>query len=183
MQQFDRLRRRAFITLLGGAAAWPLSAPAQQPERVRRVGVLLGLAEDDLETKARLAAFRQGLERLGWSEGGNARLDYRFAPAGSQARLLAKELVALQPDVILAQTTPVVVALQRETRTIPIVFVGIADPVGSGLVASLARPDGNTTGFMLFEAGITGKWLAMLKEIAPRLVRAALLINQKKATC
>jgi len=176
------VRRREFITLIGGAAAaWPLAGRAQQPERARRVGVLLGVAEDDLETKARLAAFRQGLERLGWSEGGNARLDYRFAPAGSQAQLLAKELVALQPDVILAQTTPVVVALQRETRTIPIVFVGIADPVGSGLVASLARPDGNATGFMLFEAGITGKWLAMLKEIAPRLVRAALVINPKTA--
>jgi putative ABC transport system substrate-binding protein len=175
------VKRREFITLLGGAAAWPLAARAQQPEQMRRVGVLIGLAEDDPDAKARLAAFRQGLDRLGWSEGGNVRLDYRFAPAGAQAQALAKELVALQPDAILAQTTPVVAALQRETRTIPIVFVGIADAVGSGLVASFARPDGNTTGFMLFEAGIAGKWVAMLKEIAPRLERAALAINPKTA--
>jgi putative ABC transport system substrate-binding protein len=175
------VNRREFITLIGGAAAaWPLAARAQQ-ERMRRIGVLMGLAEDDPDAKARLSAFRQGLDKLGWSEGSNLRLDYRFAPAGAQAQLLAKELVALQPDVILAQTTPVVLALQRETRTIPIVFVGIADAVGSGLVTSFARPDGNTTGFMLFEAGITGKWLAMLKEIAPRLERAAVVINPKTA--
>jgi len=174
------VKRREFITLLGSAAAaLPLVARAQQ-ERMRRIGVLVGVAEDDPEIKARLlAAFRQGLDRLGWSEGGNVRLDYRFAPAGVQAQLLAKELVVLQPEVILAQTTPVVVALQRETRTTPIVFVGIADAIGSGLVTSFARPDGNTTGFMLFEASITGKWLAMLKEIAPRLARAALVINPK----
>ncbi len=176
------MRRREFITLLGGAAAaWPLAARAQQPERMRRIGVLVGLAEDDPDAKARLAGFQQGLNRIGWSEGGNVRIDYRFAPAGAQAPMLAKELVALQPDVILAQTTPVVVALQRETRTIPIVFVGIADPVSSGFVNNLARPDGNTTGLMLFEAGISGKWLAMLKEIAPGLVRAALVINPKTA--
>jgi putative ABC transport system substrate-binding protein len=175
------VKRRDFIAVLGGAAAWPVAARAQQANRVRRIGVLVGVAEDDPETKTRLAAFREGLDGLGWSEGGNVRLDYRFAPAGTQAPRLAKELVALQPDVILAQTTPVVIALQRETRAIPIVFVGIADPVGSGLVGSLARPDGNATGFMLFETGITGKWLAMLKEIAPRLVRAALVINPKTA--
>ena len=148
---------------------------------MRRIGVLIGLAEDDPDAQARLSAFRQGLDRLGWSEGGNVRLDYRFAPAGAQAQALAKELVALQPDVILAQTTPVVAALQRETRTIPIVFVGVADALGSGLVTSFARPDGNTTGFMLFETGITGKWLGMLKEIAPNLERAALVINPKTA--
>jgi ABC-type uncharacterized transport system substrate-binding protein len=175
------VKRREFTVLLGGAAAWPLAARAQQRERMRRIGVLMGLAKDDPDTKARLAAFRQGLDRLGWSEGSNIRFDYRFAPAGAQAEVLAKELVALQPDVILAQTTPIVVALQRETRTIPIVFVGVSDPVGSGFVNSLARPDNNTTGFMLFEAGITGKWLSMLKEIAPRLVRAALVINPKTA--
>jgi putative ABC transport system substrate-binding protein len=175
------MKRRAFISLLGSAAAWPLAARAQQGERMRRISVLVGLAEHDPDWKARFAPFRQELARLGWSEGGNVLLDYRFAPAGAQAHVLAKELVALQPDVILAQTTPVVVALQRETRTIPIVFVGVADPVGAGLVTNLARPDGNTTGFMLFEAGITGKWLAMLKEIAPRLVRAALVINPKTA--
>jgi putative ABC transport system substrate-binding protein len=176
------MKRREFVTLLGGAAAaWPLAARAQQGERMRRIGVLIGLAEDDPDAKARLAAFRQGLDRLGWSEGGNIRLDYRFAPAGAQAQALAKELVALQPDAILAQTTPVVAALQRETRTIPIVFVGVADAVGSGLVISFARPDGNTTGFMLFEADITGKWMAMLKEIAPRLERAALVMNPTTA--
>jgi ABC-type uncharacterized transport system substrate-binding protein len=173
--------RRQFITILGGAAvAWPLAARAQTVQ-VRHIGVLVGVAEDDPDTKARLAAFRQGLDRLGWSEGGNVRINYRFAPAGARAPALAKELVALQPDVILAQTTPVVVALQRETRTIPIVFVGVADPAGSGLVNGLARPDGNITGFMLFEPSITGKWLAMLKEIEPRLVRAALVINPKTA--
>ena len=175
------MRRRDFITLIGGAAAWPRAVSAQRSDRVRRIGVLIGLAADDPDAKARLSAFRQGLDRLGWSEGGNVRLDYRYAPAGAQAQLLAKELVALQPDVILAQTTPVVLALQRQTRTIPIVFVSFADAVGSGLVTSLARPDGNATGFMLFEASITGKWLAMLKEIAPRLERAALVINPKTA--
>jgi len=138
------IRRRQFIVTLGGAAAaWPLAARAQQADRVRRIGVLMGLAEDDPDAKARLAPFRQALDRLGWSEGGNVRLDYRFAPAGVQVHVLARELVALHPDAILAQTTPVVAALQRETRTIPIVFVGIADPVGSGLVDSL-RPGGNT---------------------------------------
>ena len=176
------MRRRAFINLLGGAAvAWPLAVSAQRSDRFRRIGVLIGLAADDPDANARLSAFRQGLDKLGWSEGANVHLDYRYAPAGAQAQLLAKELVALQPDVILAQTTPAVVALQRETRTIPIVFVGVADAVGAGLVTSLARPDGNTTGFMLFEAGIAGKWLAMLKEIAPRLERAALVINPKTA--
>jgi len=172
--------RREVIAGLGAAAAWPLAARAQG-ERMRRIGVLIGLAVDDPDAEARLSAFRQGLGRLGWSEGGNVRLDYRFAPAGAQAQVLAKELVALQPDVILAQTTPVVAALQRETRTIPIVFVGVADALGSGLVTSFARPDGNTTGFMLFETGITGKWLGMLKEIAPNLERAALVINPKTA--
>src|SRR5262249_17309391 len=175
-----RIRRRELIAGLGSTAAWPMPARGQQRERMRRIGGLMGLAEDDPDAKARLAPFRQALDRLGWSEGGNVRLDYRFAPAGVQVHVLAKELVALHPDAILAQTTPVVAALQRETRTIPIVFVGIADPVGSGLVNSL-RPHGNTTGFMLFESGITGKWLAMLKEIAPRLVRAALVINPKTA--
>ena len=178
---FRQWKRREVVALLGSAAAWPLATRAQQPDRVRRIGVLLGLAEDDPASKARLAAFRQGLDRFGWSDGGNIRVDSRFAPAGAQTQALAKELFALQPEVILAQTTPVVAALQSETRRIPIVFVGIADAVGAGLVNNLARPDGNTTGFMLFEPGITGKWLAMLKEIEPRLVRAALVINPKTA--
>jgi putative tryptophan/tyrosine transport system substrate-binding protein len=172
------MKRREFISLLGGAAvAWPLAARAQQEERMRRIAVLMGLAENDPDTKARLVAFREGLERLGWSEGRNVRIDYRFAPAGAQAPVLAKEVVALQPDVILANSTPVTAALQRETRTIPIVFTGVtADPISEGFVTSLARPGGNVTGLLLFETSVNGKWLAMLKEIAPRLARAAALV-------
>jgi putative tryptophan/tyrosine transport system substrate-binding protein len=175
------VKRREFITLLGGTAAWPLAARAQQPERMRRIGVLTGIAEDDPETKARLTAFRQGLEKRGWSEGRNVHIDYRYAPAGAQAQVLAKELVALQPDVIFANTTPMTAALQRESRTVPIVFAAVTDPVGSGFIASLPRPGGNITGVMLFEASVTGKWLAMLKEIAPRLERVALVINPNTA--
>jgi putative tryptophan/tyrosine transport system substrate-binding protein len=175
--------RRDFITLLGGTAVWPLAARAQQLERTRRVGALVGLAEDDPEMKARLAGFRQGLEKRGWSEGRNVSIDTRFTPDSSADRLqvLARELIALQPDVILAQTTPIVAALQRETRTIPIVFSNIADPVGSGFVASLPRPGGNITGVMLYEPSVTGKWLAMLKEITPRLERVAFVMNPKTA--
>jgi putative tryptophan/tyrosine transport system substrate-binding protein len=175
-------RRKFVATLLGGAVAWPLSARAQEPDRVRRIGVLTAFAEDDPEIRARLAAFRQGLEKRGWSEGRNVRIDYRFAPASAQAEVLAKGLVALQPDVILANSTPVTAALQRESRTIPIVFAVVADPIGSGFVASLPRPGGNITGVMLYEASVTGKWLAMLKEIAPSLVRAAFVANPKTAT-
>jgi putative tryptophan/tyrosine transport system substrate-binding protein len=160
----------------------PLAARAQQPDGMQRIGVLMGLAEDDPETKARLAAFRQGLEKRGWSEGRNVRIDYRFAPGGAQVQMLSKELVVLQPDVILSHNTPVTAALQRESRTIPIVFAIVADPIGSGFVASLPRPGGNITGVMLYEASVTGKWLAMLKEIAPSLVRAALVANPKTAT-
>jgi putative ABC transport system substrate-binding protein len=175
------MRRREFITLLGGAAAaWPLAASAQQPDRMRRIGVLGGFAENDLEMKARLAGFRQGLERLGWSEGRNVRIDYRFAPAGTgHAQALAKELVALQPDVIFAHSTPVAAALKSESRVVPIVFVSVSDPIGSGFIASLARPGGNLTGLLLYEDGMTGKWFAMLKEIAPRVARVALVANPK----
>jgi ABC-type uncharacterized transport system substrate-binding protein len=175
--------RRGAISLMAGAAAWPLAARAQQPERVRRIGVLAALAEDDPEMTARLAAFRQGLQKRGWSEGRNVSIDIRFAPLSSedQAQVVAKELIALQPDVILANGTPGVAALQRETRAIPIVFVGIIDPIGSGFVANMPQPGGNITGLMLFEASVTGKWLAMLKEIAPRLERAAFVINPKTA--
>jgi ABC-type uncharacterized transport system substrate-binding protein len=179
--QFAQLKRREFITLLSGAAAWPRAARAQLTERVRRIGVLIGLAEDDPETKARLVGFRQGLEKRGWSEGHNVRIDYRFAPAGAQVQVLAKELVALQPDVIFANSTLNVTALQRESSTIPIVFAGVADPIGSGFVASLPRPGGNITGVMQYEASVTGKWLAMLKEIAPSLVRAAFVADPKTA--
>jgi putative tryptophan/tyrosine transport system substrate-binding protein len=171
------IRRREFITLLGGvAAAWPIAGRAQPSERIRRIGVLAALPEDDSEIQAQLAAFRQELDRLGWSQGRNAYIDSRFAHANvDQVQALAKELVALQPDVILAHTTPVVAALRRESRAVPIVFVYVSDPVASGFVASLSRPGGNTTGLLLYEASITGKWLAMLKEIAPRIARAALV--------
>ncbi len=178
--QFDHLRRREFITLLGGAAvAWPLAARAQQSERMRHIGVLMGLAEDDPETKARAAKLRQELGRLGWSEGHNVRIDTRFAPAGAQAEVLAKELVALRPDVILAHSAQVAATLQREAGVIPIVFVNVSDPIGMGFIASLPRPGGNLTGVLHYEASIVGKWLAMLKEIAPRLTRAALFANRQ----
>ena len=174
------VRRREFITLLSGAAAWPLAARAQQPDRMQRIGMLIGSAEDDPEMKSRLASFRRGLERRGWSEGRNVRIDARFAEGSPERyRLLAKELVGLQPDVIFAHTTPVAEALQQESRTIPIVFVTVSDPIGSGFISSLARPGGNLTGMLFFEASIFGKWLAMLKEIAPQLTRVALVANPK----
>jgi len=175
------MRRREFVGLVGGAVAWPVAARAQPTERMRRIGVLVGLAENDPEMKQRLAAFRQGLEKLGWSEGVNVRIDYRFAPAGAQAHLLAREFIALRPDVILSQSTPATAALKQETSTIPIVFAGVADPIGPGFVASLSRPGGNLTGLLQYEERITGKWLALLKEIAPNLTRAALLANPKTA--
>jgi putative ABC transport system substrate-binding protein len=147
---------------------------------MRRIGVLMGLAEDDPETNARLAKLRQELEKLGWSEGRNLRIDVRFAASRpDQFRVLAQELIALQPDVIVAHSTPVARALQRETRTVPVVFVNVSDPIGEGFIASLARPGGNLTGVLHYEAGIIGKWLAMLKEIAPRTARAAFVTNPK----
>jgi len=175
------MQRREFIRLIGGAtAAWPLSAHAQQLDQVRRVGVLMNNAENDSEAAAQLVGFRQGLQQLGWSEDRNVRIYARFAAdRPDQYQVLAKELVALQPDVIFGYTTPINAALQRETRTIPIVFAQVSDPIGSRLVASLARPGGNLTGFLLYEKGITGKWAAMLKEIAPQLERAALMANPK----
>jgi putative tryptophan/tyrosine transport system substrate-binding protein len=148
-------KRRQFISLLGAAAAWPLAARAQQGERMRRVGVLMGLAEHDRDTKARVAGFRQGLERHGWSEGHNVRIDYRFVSASAPAPVLAKELVALHPDVILANSTTVTAALHRETRTIPIVFTGVtADPIAEGFITGLARPGGNITGLTRPAAGM-----------------------------
>jgi putative ABC transport system substrate-binding protein len=175
------MRRREFIALLGGAMAthlsiWPRPGRAQQADRIRRIGVLTALREDDPEMQAYLAALRQELGRLGWSQGRNVHLDLRFAPAGvDQVQAFAKELVALQPDVILAHTTPIVTAVRQQSQTIPIVFVYVSDPVASGFVASLARPGGNNTGLLLYEASITGKWLAMLREVAPGTQRAALL--------
>jgi putative tryptophan/tyrosine transport system substrate-binding protein len=173
------MKRREFITLLGGTAvAWPLAGRAQQ---TRRIGVMIALPEDDPELKKWLAAFRQGLEKLGWSEGRNVQIDYRFAPAGARASERAKELFALQPDLVLAFSTPVTAAFQRDTPTVPIVFIGIADAVGQGFVASLAQPGGNLTGLTMYEASVTGKWLGMLKEIEPQLARAGFVVNPKTA--
>jgi putative tryptophan/tyrosine transport system substrate-binding protein len=170
------MKRREFITLLGGTAAWPLAARAQESDRVRRIGVLMPLAADDLEAQARITAFVQGLQQLGWTDGRNVRIDTRWAAGNADdTRKHAAELVALAPDVILATGSASVAALQQATRTVPIVFVQIADPVGSGLVESLARPGGNATGFTLFEYGLSGKWLELLKEIAPGVTRAAVL--------
>ena len=175
------MRRRAFIALLGGAAAWPLAAQAQ-PNRVRRIGVLMGYAETDPTALAFLAAFKQGLAALGWSEGKNLYIELRWT-AGNVDRAVssAKELVALQPDVILANTTPITATLQHETKIIPIVFVAVADPVGSGLVESLAHPGGNITGFLNMEGTLAEKWLELLKEIAPRTIRVALMFNPQTA--
>jgi putative ABC transport system substrate-binding protein len=174
------MRRRDFITLVGGAAAaWPLAAWAQQTDRIRRVGVLMGYPENDLEGPAFFAAFREGLEKLGWVEGRNIRLDTRWAtPDDAEARRrFAKELVALQPDLILSAVTPTTGALLEQTRTIPIVFATVSDPVGSGFVASLAQPGGNVTGFQTMVGSLAGKWLELLKEIAPRVARVAMLFN------
>jgi putative tryptophan/tyrosine transport system substrate-binding protein len=176
------MRRREFITLIGGAAAWPLSARAQHSNRVRRVGVFMPYTADDREGHARMAAFQQGLQDLGWTDGQNLRIDIRWgAGERDRYRQYAAELVALAPDVLVAVTSPIVAALQRQTRTVPIVFVGVIDPVGAGLVAGLARPGGNTTGFTVFEYGLSPKWLALLKEIAPRITRAAVLRDPTSA--
>jgi putative tryptophan/tyrosine transport system substrate-binding protein len=171
------MRRRDVITLLGGAAAaWPLAARAQQSDRVRRIGVLIPVAADDAEAKARLAAFRQGLRQLGWVDGRNVQIDTRWSGGDPERiRTHAAELVALTPDVILAAGGVVMGPLLQATRTVPIVFTQTPDPVGAGFVASLARPGGNATGFALFEFGISVKWLELLKEIAPRVTRAAAL--------
>jgi putative ABC transport system substrate-binding protein len=168
------------MTLLGGAVAWPLAARAQQPDRLRRIGVLQDTAEDDPQRKKQFARFLDGLASFGWLEGRTVRIDYRFAAADAgRYQPLAKELVALQPEVILGVSTPVTAALQRETNAIPIVFLGVSDPIGSGFAASLARPGGNLTGLMMYDVGIAGKWLAMLKETAPRLARAALVAGPR----
>jgi putative ABC transport system substrate-binding protein len=171
------MQRREFIKLIGGAAAaWPLAARAQQSDRMRRIGVLMNLAADDSESPVRFAAFAQGLQELGWIVGGNVRIDIRWGASDpDRSRSYAAELVALAPDVILASGTPSVMALLPATHTVPIVFANVIDPVGSGFVESLARPGGNATGFSMFEYGISGKWLELLKEIAPRVTRVAVL--------
>jgi putative ABC transport system substrate-binding protein len=177
------MRRRKFITLLGGAAAaWPLVARAQQGERVRRIGVLMAYAESDSEAQAFVAAFREGLQKLGWAEGRNNRIDIRWANVDVETmRRFAKDLVALQPDLILAHNTPTTAALLQQTRTIPIIFANVSDPVGSGFVANFSRPGGNVTGFTNIEPTMAGKWLELLKEIAPRVNRVAFLFNPATA--
>lgn len=177
------MMRRQFITFLGGAAAlWSQPASAQNPSGVRRVGVLLSLAESDLEGKAQLAGFTQGLAELGWVDGRNLRTEIRWGRGDvDRIRTFAKELVALQPDVILAHGTPVTAALHRETRTIPIVFVTVSDPVGDGFVAGLPHPGGNITGFLTSESAITAKMFELLTEIAPGLKRVAMLFNPDTA--
>ena len=170
------MKRRDFIRFVGGAAAWPLAAQAQQPERVRRIGVLIPLSENDTAAQAEVTAFLEGLQQLGWTSGRNARIEIRWAAGDvDRIRSYAKELVALQPDVILARTTPVTAALLQETRTIPIVFVGPSDPVGAGFAASMARPGGNATGFTNVEASLGGKWVELLREIYPRTARIGVL--------
>ena len=169
------MRPREFITLLGGAAACPLAARAQQRERMRRIGVLSIVAANDPEGQARMAAFLQGLHQLGWSEGHNLSIDARWATTDSEILRHSAELAAVAPDIILATATAAVAPLQRATRTVPIVFVNVIDPVGAGFVASLARPGGNATGFTPFEYGISGKWLELLKQIVPGVTQAAVL--------
>src|ERR1700719_4463767 len=166
MQVGTGMRRRELIALLGGgAAAWPLAARAQQPGQVRRIGVLLGNAESDPQAQARVAKFVKALQDLGWNVGRNIAIDYRWAAADvGRMTTLAKELVALKPDLIVASTTPVVEALQRETKTIPIVFVVVSDPVGSGFVNSLPRPGGNITGFINVESSLSGQWIELRSE-------------------
>ena len=169
-------RRKFLATLLGGAAAWPLAARAQQAERVRRIGLFTNLAADDAESQARNAAFLQALQQLGWTNGANVRIDFRFGAGDAERnRRYASELVALAPDVIVATGSPVVEPLRQATRSVPIIFLQITDPVGAGLVASLARPGGNITGFTNYEYSMSGKWLELLKEAAPRLTRLAVL--------
>jgi len=176
------LRRREFIAALGGAAAWPLAAHAQQGDRVRRIGVLMPGDENDPEQKRRLFAFTQALAGLGWNDGRNLRMDLRWhGDNNNRTRALAQELVGLKPDAILAYGTLATVALQRETRTIPIVFAGAGDPVASGIVTRLDRPGGNITGFGNQEASLGGKWLELLSEIAPGLKRAAIMFNPNTA--
>jgi putative ABC transport system substrate-binding protein len=183
------MKRREFIRILSGAAAapsllWPLAARAQQAGGMRRIGVLMALAESDLKGQAFVAAFREGLQKLGWAEGRNIRVDIRRATGGDAelGQRFAKELVALQPDLILSQSTANTAALLQQTRTIPIVFVQVTDPVGSGFVASFARPGGNVTGFTTFDPTMAGKWLELLREIAPSVNRIAFMYNPATAT-
>jgi len=177
------MRRREFITLLGGAAAWPLTARAQQGGKVWRIAMLIGAAESDPEAPLSSEGFRQTLNRLGWKEGANVHIDTRWGDGDPERmRAYAKELIGTAPDVAVADSTPAALALQRESRTVPIIFIQAGNPVGSGLVASLARPGGNLTGFTNYVPSMGGKWLELLKEVAPGLARTAALFNPKTHT-
>jgi putative ABC transport system substrate-binding protein len=178
------MKRRDFITLFGGAVAtWPIAVGAQQPDRARRVGILGASAEGDSHAQAGLAAFKEALQELGWTDGRNIRIEARWgALDAARTQAFAKELIVLQPDLILAFTTPAAVVLERETRTIPIVFVAVSDPVGSGLVTSLPRPGGNITGFINIEDVVSGIWIEILRDIVPRINRAVLAFNPDTAT-
>jgi len=175
------MRRREFITVLSGAAAWPLAGSAQQPSGMRRIGVLMGPTESDQDAQLEIATFRQGLQKLGWT-GGKVRIAYRWG-AGDVARMriFARELIALQPDAVLASTTPALAALVAETRTVPIVFVRVSDPVGDGFVDSLSKPSGNVTGFSNIGTFLAGKWIQLLKQITPSLARVSVMFNPETA--
>jgi putative tryptophan/tyrosine transport system substrate-binding protein len=177
------MRRRDFISAVGLAAAWPLAARAQQSERMRRIGVLMGYPDTEPEGQAGVAAFRETLQQLGWSSGDKVRIDTRWAGPGNTQALhdFAKELVTLQPDLILSHSTPTTAALLQETRSIPIIFAFVSDPLGSGFVASFPHPGGNVTGFIVMEPGMAAKWLELLKQIAPRVARVAILFNPTTA--
>ena len=176
------IRRREFITLVGGAVTWPLAARAQQGDRMRRLGILMVGAESDPQYQADVAVFREGLQKLGWVDGQNIRIEVRWAGFDAETmRRYAKELIALQPDLILSNDTPTTATLLQQTRSVPIVFATVADPVGSGFVASFARPGGNATGFAVYEASLGGKWLELLKETVPSVSRAVVIFNPATA--
>jgi putative tryptophan/tyrosine transport system substrate-binding protein len=177
------MRRRTFIQGIAASAAWPLAAQAQQSARMRRIGVLMGYAETDREGQAFVAALREELQRLGWMNGRNLQIDFRWASSDLEAmQRFAKELISLQPDLILSNNTPTTEALLKQTHSISIIFATVADPIGSGFVADLARPGGNVTGFITTEASLGGKWLELLKELVPRVTRVAMLYNPASAT-
>jgi putative tryptophan/tyrosine transport system substrate-binding protein len=174
------VKRRAFIRLLGCATAWPIAARAQQAQRIRRVGVLMAVAESDADVRSGVAVFRQSLQELGWTDGRNLRIDYRWGDADAvRIHALAKELVALQPDVLVAHSTPSAKGLLQATRSIPIVFLTVTDPLGQGLVASLSRPGGNITGFSVFEFSLGTKWVEVLKQIAPGTGQVTAIFNPR----
>jgi putative ABC transport system substrate-binding protein len=175
------MRRREFITLLGGTAAWPLAVRAQQRERMRRIGVLMSFGANDPEAQSRAAAFENGLRQLGWVRGHNLGIEYRWADNPDVLRTYATELVGMAPDLILVNSTPAIAALQEQRQAVPIVFTQVTDPVGEGLVLNLAHPGGHVTGFTSFEFSIGTKWLQMLKEVAPRVMRVALVFNPETA--